>query len=386
MSAINIPKDILKTKKKEKKNIIPKNMLFSNNNEIPDRIVIYLNSKLNIEQINKVIIYKFNKSKDDIKNKYNYIVYLKNKLKNVFLKAETKELLHKIEKEENEIKEIENDIHLNAYKDEAKYILEKLPDVNYNDKLLYLEIAKKYINIEIIKNLENDIKCNGCGTSLKDNEENLDGFYICHNCNCINNCIKPLKYVKDSENYLTNSTDEDINNFIKVLSKFEGKNVSYIPEILYQELDEYFIKKNHQKGEYYKNLPLNKEGKKEGTNKKLLWSALEDLNYNQYYDEINYIIHVYWGWKLPDLSLYKEQIIKDYQLTQQVWYKIKKDYKRSASLGTSFRLYSHLKSVNFPNCKKEDFKIQDMVDSLRLHNDAWERMCKLTGIKYYPVN
>ena len=150
-------------------------------------------------------------------------------------------------------------------------------------------------------------------------------------------------------------------------------------------LDEYFLEKEMKIGHYYKMKPLNSEGKKDGTSKKILWNALEYLGFNQYYDEINYISHVYWGWKLPDLKLYRDQIIKDYQLTQQVWQKIKKDYKRSASLGTQYRLYVQLKAVGYPNCKREDFKIQEMVESLRLHNSAWERMCKECNIKFFPV-
>ena len=76
--------------------------------------------------------------------------------------------------------------------------------------------------------------------------------------------------------------------------------------------------------------------------------------------------------------------MKDYQLTQKVWNNIKQEYKRSASLGTQYRLYVHLASLDFP-CKREDFKIQDMPDSLRLHNSAWERMCKECNIKCVTI-
>ena len=138
-------------------------------------------------------------------------------------------------------------------------------------------------------------------------------------------------------------------------------------------------------GEYYRNQPFTENGKKAGTSRKKLWMALEKLNYNQFYDETSYIAHIYWGWAIPDLSLYRDQIIKDYQNTQTVWNRIKHDYKRSASLGTQYRLYVHLLAVNYPYCEREDFKIQDMVESLRLHNHAWQRMCQEANVKYYPV-
>ena len=138
-------------------------------------------------------------------------------------------------------------------------------------------------------------------------------------------------------------------------------------------------------GEYYRNLELNSKGKKEGTSKKKLWNALENTGNNKYYDESNFIAHKYWGWELPDITLHRERLISDYQRTQQVWNNIKIRYNRSASLGTQFRLYVHLKAIDY-ECDRDDFKIQDMVDSLRIHNDAWRKMCEETNLKYIFVS
>ena len=389
MNKLNIPADILKKRKKKNKTVLDsQKIFFTDNKEIPDRIVIYLSEKINLDQINKAIEYKYKKLKEDLfkdKEKLNSLII---KLNNVIIESERKELENQKKELEDFIKKTEEEEMLNKYLKESKGILENYNNDNKNISIIedYLEIAKKYINIEVIKRIEDNLKCNGCQYDLKDIEENYDGVYICPECNCINNYIKPIKNIRDSEHYLLNSSDDDINNFIKVLSKFEGKNVSPIPDILYEQLDNYFLNRDMKIGDYYKKHPCDDQGKKEGTSKKKMWAALEELGYNQYYDEINYITHVYWGWKLPDLTLYRDQIIKDYQITQQVWQKIKKDYKRSASLGTSFRLLSHLRAVGYPYCKREDFKIQDMVDSLRLHNDAWKRMCDETGVTFFPIN
>jgi hypothetical protein len=378
------PKDIIKRRIKNKRQMIPKKILFADNEEIPDKIIVYLSNKINLDQIDKAILHKFKQLKIDIENNKSDIEILSKKLENTVIESKRIDIKLKIDEEMIYIKNIEEEIALKKYKKEKGDLL--IDYKNDIDKIKnFLEIAKDYINIEIIKKIEDNIKCNGCDLDLKEIGENFDGVYICPECNCISNYIKPIKYIKDSEHYLMNSGDDDINNFIKVLSKFEGKNVSLIPSILYEKLDEYFLSIDMKKGDYYKKLPYNEDGKKENTTKRKMWSALEELGYNQYYDEINYITHVYWGWRLPDLTLYRDQIIKDYQITQQVWQRIKKEYKRSASLGTQFRLYSHLKSIDYPYCKREDFKIQDMIESLRLHNDAWKRMCDETGIKYYQV-
>jgi hypothetical protein len=382
-----VPQDIIKRKKKTKRTVLPEKIFFADDEEVPDKIIVYLSEKINLEQIDRAINYKFSKLKDDLENKEKLINVLETKLNKAVIESERKDLQIKIIREKEYFTLIRDDILLEKYKTESKELLDNYKESDKKlDKVIdFLDIAEKYINIEVIKKIEDNIKCNGCSLDLKEVGENFDGIYICPQCNCINNYIKPIKHVKDSEHYLMNTGDDDINNFIKVLSKFEGKNVSLIPDILYKKLDEYFINRDMEKGDFYKKKDNNNEGKKKGTSKKKMWAALEELGYNQYYDEINYITHVYWGWKLPDLTLFRDQIIKDYQITQQVWQRIKKDYKRSASLGTSFRLLSHLKAVNYPYCKREDFKIQDMVESLQLHNDAWRRMCEETGVKYYAI-
>lgn len=388
MNNFNIPKDIIKKKNKKKKTVIPKDYFYLDKEEIPDKIIVYLSKNIDLLQIDKTIFYRYTKLKENLDKNKNYIVELKKEYDKSYIESKKKDLLDKIDREKDYVNNIEKDIILNRYLEISKIYIHSFKEGIRDLNLIkdYLEIANNYIMIDIIKNLEDNINCEGCGKELECFEENIEGFNVCPYCHCINNYIKPFKCIKDPEHYLLNTGDDDINNFIKVLSKFEGKNVSNIPEELYTKLDNYFLNKGMEVGIFYKDLPHDEEGKKEGTSKKKMWTALETLAYNQYYDEISHITHIYWGWKLPDLSLYKNQIIKDYQLTQQVWQKIKKDYNRSASLGTSFRLLSHLKAVDYPYCKKEDFKIQDMVESLRLHDDAWRRMCEETGVKYCPIH
>ena len=80
------------------------------------------------------------------------------------------------------------------------------------------------------------------------------------------------------------------------------------------------------------------------------------------------------------------KILKDYQNTQHAWNNIKLEYKRTASLGTQYRLYVHLVAAGYPYCEKEDFKIQENVESLRLHNDAWKKMCEICNLDYHYVS
>ena len=145
-------------------------------------------------------------------------------------------------------------------------MIESLVKSKSKDKILindYLKIAQDFIHLDIIKDTSISFKCKGCETDLEDLIENDEGFFICPQCNCINSCLKPNKYSRDFD--LSNSNyDEDINNFVKVLDKFEGKNNIEVHAQLYNELDNYFIQKDWKPGKYFRDLPLLSNGKKRG--------------------------------------------------------------------------------------------------------------------------
>ena len=340
---MEVPLDIFKRKKKPRIEI-PKNILANNQDDIPNHVVIKYKNKIDVDKLDQVIKHKKNVMKR----------------KNMDISC------------------------FDEYFDNYQYILDKY-ELTDNDIYLqdFLDLCNKYVKIECIKQIELMVRCKGCDKKLESDEETDDNIYTCSECQCINTFLKPNSYSRITDSY--SSSEDDTNNFIKVLDKYEGKNEPHPPDEIYEELDIYFVSMKMKNGEYYRNIPLNENGKKDGTSKRKLWDALENTGNNKYYDESNFIAHKYWGWRLPDISLDRERLISDYQETQNIWNKIKHNYNRSASLGTQFRLYVHLKAIGY-HCDREDFKIQDMVESLRIHNDAWKIMCEETGLKYEFVS
>ena len=334
-------KNILRKKEKNNRKDIPSRIIDDDMPEIPDKIRVIYENKINTSHIKEVIVHRLKRlNKED-------------RLK-LFLEKE------------NEFNNLYNS-------DKTKETAE-----------IYLDFCSKFIMIERIKNISNEFKCKGCGVSLEDLHEEREGFLICDICSCINSYLIPNQYVRDIEKHMF-YLDEDTNNFIKILDKFEGKTTLILDKSFFQMLDDYFLDIGGVKGEEIKKLPLNSKGKKDGTSRKMLWNALEKIGYSQYYDETSYIANLYWGWSLPDLKNYKDQILRDYQSTQNSWNLIKTEYKRTASLGTQYRLYVHLLAAGYPHCEKEDFKIQENVESLRLHNDAWKKMCEMSNVLYYHI-
>lgn len=334
---MEVPLDIFKRKRKDRIEI-PKNILANNQNDIPKHVVIKYKDKIDVDKLDQIIKHKYNVMK----------------------------------RKGLEVKEF--DSYFDNSKDLMNYY-KITEDMMYLQE--FLDLCNNYIKIECIKQLDFAIKCKGCNKELEPDEETDDNIYTCSVCECINTFLKPNSYSRINDSFI--SSEDDTNNFIKVLDKFEGRNEPHPPDILYNELDDYFISMKMEPGSYYRDKDVTTKGKKEGTSKKKLWDALENTGNNKYYDESNFIAHKYWGWKLPDITLYREKLISDYQETQNIWNKIKYNYNRSASLGTQFRLYVHLKAINY-ECDREDFKIQDMVESLRIHNHAWKIMCEEVGL------
>lgn len=335
---MEIPSNVFKRQKRSKRIEVPENIISDNLEDIPNNLLVKYKDTIDVEFIDKIIIHKLKVLQNLNENVDHYDKYL----------LESQDLISKYKKT-NSIKVAQE----------------------------YVNLANEYITIDCVKIKEKIVKCDGCGEVIDEKHIENEDTFVCSFCNCINTFLSPRNFTKQNEK---NISDDDTTNFIKLLDKFEGKG-EYIPEEVYTELDKLSSSINMEKGEYYRKLPLLPNGKKEGTSKKKIIELLELSKNGKYYDETNAICHEYWGWKLPDISDIRQQLISDYRRTQEVWADIKQNYNRSASLGTQFRLFVQLKALDYP-CEREDFKIQDMVDSLRFHNDAWEIMCKRAGVKY----
>jgi hypothetical protein len=379
-------RNVLKKKPQEFKKKLPVKKMFAACDSIPDRIIVYYGKNVSFDKIDLTVKCKYERLRLTVPNIISKIKKIEKEKSQCEIESKKLYLEKQITKLKKEKSDYSEDLSLKKYISESKDILDILKKDNSRQNAdIYFSIVKKYIGIDVITEMREGKRCEGCGVSLEEEDFSIDTLVICPECDCVNTTMGPSKYTRDAE-YGNAVFDEDIVNFIKVLDKFEGKNSTPIDRNLYSELDEYMENIDMKKGEFYRNLPLTEDGEKKGTSKEILWQALERLGYNQYYDESSYICHVYWGWSLPDLSLFRDKLIEDYQNTQTIWKKIKGEYTRSASLGTQYRLYKQLLAVDYPYCKKSNFRIQEMVDSLRLHDHAWKRMCEEAGVKFFPTS
>lgn len=378
--------------------------------EPPEKIEITYYDDSNILSIHQAIFAKFSaelKNLDNVKNQVNEIeLELKN---NIFSKVDTFAKLNVIKKLKSEIDDLESGKKWDKYITQAKPILEQYlplsgdeakgifrlkknvtPDFTeeqVKQRLIiiddYLQIAKDYIEIDVSWKGKNEARCPAC--DCKFSEVYIDDESGLHKCNCgyerenlskVAGFNDPKRVNVGGRN---NYNDEET--FIKAFYRIQGKIIDNIPEALYRQLDDFFKLKGLPTGDEIKNYPILPNGKKEGTSIQQLFIALEHTNNASYYNNANLIAHNYWGWNLPDYSIYEEGILEDYYKTQKVYDNIK---TRDSNLNVIIRIFLHLKARDCP-CVWEDFKILSSRESLEYHREMWIKMCKSTGIKYYEL-
>ena len=243
----------------------------------------------------------------------------------------------------------------------------------------YLEIASRYIDIDIVRIADSVVDCcTFCRASLAKIAPSEEGTIRCQECQTEHDIVILAKLAKDGARInISNTTDdESIENFLRAFDRYQGVRSEYPHETLYEELDEYFARNDRPSGSVVRQLPLNDRGRRGDTNHKMLWSALSSIDHSEHYENANLIGHIYWGWELPGVMQFRETIINHYNKTQKVFYHIPSEIRgRNSSLGTQYRLWRHLQLVGHI-CHPDEFKIAENHESLRTHNKLWKLMCE----------
>ena len=374
--------------------------------DLPTKISATYNEDYNIKYVDAVIRKKLQQDKyirlKDLQNQYKYLETRNQAPQKYIDKTYTQAAMRKLQ---TEIAAIESGENLRIYEEAVRDILTQyskydglIKTITLNvDKELrpqpldnrsrhrlflierYLEIAARYIDIDIIRVADVIADhCTTCRAPLAKIAPSEEGTIRCLECQTEHDIIILAKLTKDSARInISNTTDdESIENFLRAFDRYQGLRSDYPHESLYQELDEYFIRNDRPTGEQIKQLPLNDRGRRGDTNHKMLWSALSAIDRSEYYENANLIGHIYWGWQLPDVMQYRETIITHYNKTQKVFYQIPPEVRgRNSSLGTQYRLWRHLQLVGHV-CYPEEFKIAENPESLRTHNKLWRLMCE----------
>lgn len=237
----------------------------------------------------------------------------------------------------------------------------------------YLEIARQYIKIDVIREIPYDNTCPGCGIDFREvimDDDN--GTQCCPNCGIEKyNLTRTSSQSESTKPSSGRNGYDDRDNFLKALRRYEGKQPNRLPENLISILDTHFASYRLPTSDEIKKLSLNDRGIRGDTTRELMYKALYDTKNVAFYEDINLICHLYWGWALPDISHLEDQILEDYDKTQRIYESLPKS--RKSNLNIQYRLFKHLE-MRGHRCSIDDFKIVKTRDILEYHDSVWKQM------------
>ena len=257
----------------------------------------------------------------------------------------------------------------------------------------FLQLAGKYIQVDVVRDLQLEDPCPGCGVNLDGLPSNEYGVIICPTCQIEKYFPVQMLVPVDAINATSARNGyDDRENFNKALLRYEGKEpANRIPGDLVDRLDVYFKSYSLPVSLEIKAMPLTNKGTRGETSREMMYKALGDTGLSDLYENTNLICHIYWGWKLPDVSHLEGKIMDDYDRTQRVYNCLIK--KRSSSLNSQYRLFKHLQ-LRGHKCCIEDFKLVRTPDILSEHDEFWREMVEHAwtaeereeeGIKFIPT-
>lgn len=384
--------------------------------EIPDKLKVRYTTDFNILWVHKVISTYFSLLPKKLPKLRKDLEFKKTMIKKVLTGVDKYDINTKINKLEEEIRDIEGRNSWQEYTEETKEYIERYKEIRPMHKIIrfgkkddiededqmavdsrvyvineYLEIASKYYPIDVCRESVHNPNCPVCGNNLETEGIESDGVLQCF-CGYEQIVYSKESMYKDTTRVESNRADnnyQDRDNFEKAIIKYQGKQDNNLPKSLFVDLDNYCSSYGFPISEDIKKMGLNRDGTRgcwknpdgsDGkTSRDFLFKALKETGYSDYYDDERLIVYLYWNWPRPNISNLEDKLMEDYDKTQVAYVTIPK--KRKSSLNTQYRLFRHLQANNH-KCTIDDFRVVKTPEILQEHDLLWKTMCIMTK---YPL-
>lgn len=150
---------------------------------------------------------------------------------------------------------------------------------------------------------------------------------------------------------------ETYNAYLSEIYNFEGVEIPRLPKGLLTSVDKYVT--HHfmiPPREQVLAMGLTEKGTKPGTSRKMIYEALEELNYSSYTSHVSFIANKLWGYEFPNLDGKRLNIIVDCIVQRQVFSKLSSIYGRRSNLNQQLVLMRITEKYGY-KWNEEDFKI-----------------------------
>ena len=347
-----------------------------------------IRNNFNIE-IEKLVIYK--SRLDDI-NKSLEIENIKDRVKNILLKSKDELTTH--------INDIQTKSSLNFYITESAELLEKFKEIlneplkmNFLGKKVktnkdkqkifneYLEIATKYVNIDLeAREIKDKIICKNC-----DNKKDFDiidgNIYVCIDCSAQQIIMKNVSSYKDIDrvNITTKYLYDRKIHFRDCINQYQGKQNSTVSQKIYEDLETQFELHHLLSG----NKNTSKNIRFANITKEHISIFLKELQYTKHYENINLIYYNITGKKPDDIGYLEEKLLTDFDILTDLYDKKFKNIDRKNFINTQYVLYQLLLRHKHV-CNKEDFSILKTIDRKNFHDEIMKVLFEAIGWNFSP--
>jgi hypothetical protein len=180
---------------------------------------------------------------------------------------------------------------------------------------------------------------------------------------------------------VTKGNYEDRENFLKAIKRFQGKQPNKLPSDLLDKIDQHFGCYGFPTCSEVRNMAP--ELGRQKMSKEKMYTALQRIGYSGFYEDINLICHLAWGWELPNISGLEIQLMSDYDLSQKVYNEINQPGQSCPNV--QYRLFRHLQRLGH-SCTQKDFKIIQTEEILNNYESKWKVVCEQLTWVYVPLS
>jgi len=312
---------------------------------------------------------------DKLTKRFSDLSYIKIKAK----QDKIENLKAKIEKLENAVATYQERCQklIQQYEDSGKTVNIKTEEykARFNIIQQFLKITEEYIPIHLTQDLNLKSICL-CAKPPKVFHVIGEGCKMCPVCG-----YELIMFDTNRISAIPKSTYDDWGTFHLVIQNYQGLQNKIIAPDLFEKLDKYFTSLSLPSGKEIREMPLNDQGRKNGTSRVLMTQALNSCGYTNLAD-IQLIMANYWGYPLPNLNRHMDDIQIRYEKCRPLYYHYKGD--RKSSLSAQFRLFQILVSMGF-EVDPRDFKLVLTPDLKREYNDIWEKVATDLEWNWHPL-
>lgn len=149
------------------------------------------------------------------------------------------------------------------------------------------------------------------------------------------------------------------------------------PRGLFSKIDKYV--RHYYKvptSEEVRELPLDEFGGKRGTSRGMILSALSSLNQSNLLNQTSLLCEKLWGYKLPDLSRHRDQIIYECVLQKEVFLRLSSDIGRKSNLNQTLILMYIIQRHGYPWTER-DFHISFSENTIKKQTEILGEIFKI---------